>query len=307
VKFLHGTEDFDSIWATYHWTFKDEGKTEKGEILRRDEWGVLQKVPFDENSTYIILENPLKEKNNLKDYVFPKPEITKPFFENKKKIISEKYFDRFICGYIDPGPFLIEYNLFGFENFFIKLIDNLPFIIETIENIFQFQKELVVLWKNAGAHMINLIDEIAGNSGLYFNPDIWKKHFKKYYIDFFKFVHQNGLYTGLLLDGNTQAIWDDLLEMEIDVFQFVEPNVIGLEKIKEKFKGKKCLKSNVDMLTTLGTYSPEKVKFETKNLIENLNTKEGGFIFSIFRWYRPSYPLENVLSEIEIVNKYRKK
>lgn len=307
VSFIPGTEDFDSCWATYHWTFKYEGKNDKGEVLRRDEWGVLQKVPLEENSTYVVLENPLADKENLTNYKFPDIEITLPFFNDLEKTIQRKYPDRFICGYIDPGAFLIAYNLFGYENFFIRLIDNLDNVVEVMEGIFDYHYRMIPHWKNAGVHMVNIIDEIAGNKGLYFNPLLWRKYFKNFYERLFKQIHQNGLYTGLLLDGDISIILDDLLSMEIDVVQFVDVSSVGLKKIKETFKGKKCIKCSVGMLTTLAKGTPDDVKKEATTLVNELNDVSGGFICNVLRWYRPQYPLENVLASVEAFNRYRRK
>ncbi|MGB9642183.1 MAG: uroporphyrinogen decarboxylase family protein [Candidatus Ratteibacteria bacterium] len=127
------------------------------------------------------------------------------------------------------------------------------------------------------------------------------------YEKLFKHIHQENMYTGLLLDGDISSILDDLLKMEIDVIQFVQPNVSGIKTLKEKVKGKKCLKCSVDMMSTLAYGTPEDVKKEAEALVENLNAKEGGFICNVMRWYRPSYPERNVLASVETFNKYRKK
>ncbi|HOK57347.1 MAG TPA: uroporphyrinogen decarboxylase family protein [bacterium] len=306
VRFIPGTEDFDSAWVTYHWTFIEEKNLGNGEILRKDEWNVWQKIPFDKNSTYIIIENPLADKNNLSDYKFPSPEIADKFFERISKIIKENYSDRFICGYIDPGAFLIAYNIFGYQTFFIKLVEDINFILDVISYIFEYHCSLIPKWKKAGAHMVNIIDEIAGNKGLFFNPQIWQKYFRPFYEKLFRKIHQENMYTGLLFDGDIRIILDDLLNMEIDVFQFVQPNVVGIKTIKEKIKGKRCIKCSVDMMSTLAHGTPEDIKREAEELVKNLNSPSGGFICNVLRWYRPTYPEKNVIASVETFNKYRK-
>ena len=307
VSFIPGTENFDSAWVTYHWTFLKEETTADGEYIRKDEWGVVQRIPKDENSTYVIEQSPLASSNSIKNYQFPSPEITEPFFKKISRIIRERYPDRFICGYIDPGAFLIAYNIFGYHTFFMKIAEDINVVVNLIEKIFQYHHDLIPRWKRAGAHMVNIIDEVAGNNGMFFNPEIWKKYFKPLYEKLFKHIHQENMYTGLLLDGDISSILDDLLKMEIDVIQFVQPNVIGIKTLKEKIKGKKCLKCSVDMMSTLAYGTPEDVKKEAETLVENLNAKQGGFICNVMRWYRPSYPEKNVLASVEVFNKYREK
>ncbi len=102
-EFIPETENFDSAWATYHWTFEYLGKNEKGEILRKDEWGCIQKVPKEETSSYVILESPLKFKDSLDGFKIPDIKITDKFLKKLKKTINKYYSDWLICGYIDPG------------------------------------------------------------------------------------------------------------------------------------------------------------------------------------------------------------
>lgn len=306
VSFIPGTENFDSAWVTYHWTFLEQWKTEKGETIRKDEWSVVQKIPLNENSTYIIMNNPLANTDDFVNYRFPSSEVTDKFFTNISSVIKKHYPDRFICGYIDPGAFLIAYNIFGYQTFFLKLSENIRLVVDVIEKIFDYHYAQIPKWKKAGAHMVNVIDEIAGNNGLFFNPEIWRKYFKIYYDRLFKLIHEENMYTGLLFDGDISVILDDLLDMEIDVLQFVQPNVVGIKTLQEKVKGKKCLKCSVDMMSTLAHGSPEDVRKEAETLVENLNSKEGGFICNVLRWYRPQYPEENVLASVNTFNRYRK-
>ncbi len=306
VTFIPGTENFDSAWATYHWTFQYLGKNEKGELLRRDEWGCLQKIPIEETSAYVVLENPLREEQSLKGYNLPDPEITDSFFEKLSKTITQHYPDRFMCGYIDPAAFLIAFNILGYDYLLLKLVEDTEFVVELIDKIFQYHHQLIPHWKRAGVHMVNLIDEIAGSSGLMFNPDLFQKYFKGFYQDLFKHIHQEGMYTGILLDGDIRAILDDLLEMDIDVLQFLEPHAVGLDTLEKKVKGKKCLKCAVDMRETLAGGSPEEVRKEADKLVERLNSPEGGFICNVLRWHRPEYPEANVLAQVEAFNRYRR-
>ncbi len=306
VKFIPGTRDFDSAWATYHWTFEYLGKNEKGEILRRDEWGCLQKIPVDESSAYVVLENPLRGKKSFEGYNFPDPSITYPFFENLKGVIQRFYPDRFICGYIDPGPFLIAFNILGYDYLLLEMAEDIGFVVELIRRICEYHHALIPHWKKSGVHMVNIIDEFAGSGGLMFNPDLFRRYFKGFYQDLFQHIHQEGMYTGLLLDGDIREILDDLLEMDIDVLQFMEPNAVGIDTLRKKVKGKKCLKCSVDMKKTLATGSPEEVRREAEELVETLHSPEGGFICVVLRWHRPEYPSENVLAQVKAFNRYRK-
>lgn len=128
---IAGTEDCDSIRTTYHWTFQHERKNSVGEELRRDEWGCLHRVPQDTNIAYEIVEKPLIDPHAFISYKFPNPNIADRFFEGIERRLKP-YRDRFICAYIDPGPFLIAFNLMGYEGLFLRLKDDLQQVEDVI-------------------------------------------------------------------------------------------------------------------------------------------------------------------------------
>ena len=154
--------------------------------------------------------------------------------------------------------------------------------------------------------MITLNEDLGSTSGLLISPDLWRKRFKPITTDFFKYIHSNGLYTGILLDGNCHQILEDLLEMDIDVLTVVDTKITGLDIIKEKLKGKICIKASVDVQTTLPLGTPEEVAKEAHSLVEHLNSPEGGYISYVIRWHRPSYPAQNTLASVKAFNEYRK-
>lgn len=300
-----GAEGFDSAWATYHWTFDSLGQNELGETLRRDEWGCVQRVPAEQTSAYVVETRPLYDARDLSSYEFPSPEVTRPFFERVERVLRERYPGRFICAYIDPGPFLIAFNLLGYDGLLMRLADNPGLVRDLIERIFVYQKDLVRRWKAAGAHMVNLIDEFAGTGGMMLQPGLWRREFKPLFRDFFAAIREEGLFTGVLLDGNIEVLFDDLLEMPIDVIEFAQPQAIGIEKIASRLAGRVCVKASVDMMETLATGTPEAVAAEAHELVRRFHSKRGGFIAVALRWHRPEYPAANVAASIRAFNEYR--
>lgn len=305
VRPIKGTENFDSLIVSYNWTLDELGKDKAGESLRRDEWGISYKIPNDTSLNYIITDHPLRGKKDISNYQFPSPYITEEFFGSMEKIISNKYNDRFISAYIDPGAFIIAAFLFGYDELFINLIDNLPLVRHVFKKVIEFQKEIVRYFKEIGAHMITYIDEVAGTTGMMISPDLFRKELYPYYEELFSYIHSLDMYTCCLFDGNTSEIIPEILALETDCVQFMEPNDIGIENIAHYFKRHRCIKASVDMRNTLAIGSPSQVSDEAKKLMRLLNTEKGGFIPIILRWHRPEYPEGNVAASVETFNKYR--
>jgi hypothetical protein len=153
--------------------------------------------------------------------------------------------------------------------------------------------------------MITYIDEVAGTTGMMISPDLFRKELYPYYEELFSYIHSLDMYTCCLFDGNTSEIIPEILALETDCVQFMEPNDIGIENIAHYFKGHRCIKASVDMRNTLAIGSPSQVSDEAKKLMHLLNTEEGGFIPIVLRWHRPEYPEGNVTASVETFNKYR--
>jgi uroporphyrinogen decarboxylase len=306
VEIVPGAEEFDAMWTNcYSWFFTDVGETPDGEVLKRDQFGVLVRTPKDTGSAYAVLERPLENRDSLKGFELPDPGDLDPYYEKLGSTIKTRYPDRFIDGYIDAGIFLSTMMLMGEEQFLIKTIDNINFVVELYENLMEYYKALVLKYKKVGAHMINVIEDVGSTASMLIPPDIWRKHFKPLTHKFYKYVHEQGLYTGLLIDGNCGEILDDLLEMDIDVFSSFDIKTTGMDLIKEKLKGKICLKATVDMQTTLPMGTPEEVMQDARELVETLNSPQGGFICEVVRFHRPEYPAQNVLASAKGFNEYR--
>lgn len=303
VDLLPGTEDFDSVQATYHWTFTEEGANDDGERLRRDEWGCLQRVPAGQESAYVVIEKPMADGIDLDGYTWPDVSTTDAYFQRIAEALAP-YRDRFLCGYIDPGPFLIAFNLMGYDGLLMNLYDHIEGVKAVVAGIVDYQCQLVKRWKAAGAHMVNVIDEFAGSGGLMFSPDVWREHFKPYFARLIGAIRAEGMYCGFCLDGDVRDVLPEFLDLGVDVLDVRQMNCMGIDAVADLCQNV-CVKASIDMLTTLATGAPDDVSREARALVERFGSRNGGFIALPLKWHRPEYPAANVAASVEAFNARR--
>lgn len=307
VVIPEGAEDFDSAWCTYHWTFRDAGVNENKESMRTEEWGCRQVVPNDEGVAYSVVGKPgFTSLAEVKAHPWPDPELTNPFFERRRQIIAQHYPDRFICGFIDPGPFLIAFNLFGYDTLLLQLSDNLELVKGVVRRIVDYQLALVPKFKAMGAHMINIIDEVAGTGGMMFSPALFREHFLPMIAELIAEIHRHDMYASILLDGNITDIFPDVMALELDQILFAQPQSTGIDTIADFCGRKLCVKMAVDMMVTLASGTPAEIEAEVDTMVAKLNTPRGGLVFQALRWHRPEYDAHRVKAQIRAMNKYRK-
>lgn len=307
VEFIPGTENFDALWTNcYSWFHENIGESEQGETLKRDQFGLIIKTPADKGSAYHLVEHPLAGKSSLAGYEFPDPDDADPIFDRLGKVISDRYPDRFVEGFIDAGIFLTCQLLTGIEEFMYKVAAERDFMVELYRRVAEYYKGLIPKYKRAGAHMITVIEDIGGTSSLVISPKVWREHFKPILKDFFDAVHAEGMYAGLAIDGHSGDALNDIVDMGVDVFSVFDIHTTGVDLIREKLAGKVCVKAAVDMQRTLPSGTPEQVEAEARRLVESFSTKDGGFIAQVVRWHRPEFPADNVAASVRAFNEYRK-
>jgi hypothetical protein len=289
-------QDFDSIQAIYSWVFEEQGTTPEGDRLRRDEWGCLQRVPSEAEYTYVVIEEPLKDWDNISRYRFPDPSRADAWFEEMAEAFK-RYDGKFINGFIDPGITLVALNMRGYEELLIDYYRHLERVRYLMDGIWEYQKEIVRKWKRAGAHAVSLYEEWATQDRMYVSPAWWRENMKPFYRRVFDFIHQEGLYTGMGVDGWVLEILDDLKEIGLDILDNRQPGLLGIDNLARAGGGRLCIKASNDMQLSLPDKSPEAVEREARELCEKLGAaRHGGFIGLVFKWERIRLPIENVLA-----------
>ena len=306
VRAPEAAEGFDSAWCTYHWTFDYEGHTATGEPVRRDEWGCTQVIPSDKGTAYTVTAKPeLASLADVAAHPWPDPSVTDAFFERRRRIVEQHYPDRFICGFIDPGPFLVAFNLLGYDRLLMALHDDIELVKAVLRRIVDFQKALVPKFAAMGSHMVNIIDEIAGSQGLMFAPDLFREHFRVFFDELLAEIHRHNMYASLLLDGNITQVLPDVMDMGLDQVFFAQPLSTGFDTRAEACRGKRCVKMAVDMMVTLAEGTPEAIRAEVDSVADRFALPEGGLVFQALRWHRPEYAAGRVKAQVDAMNRYR--
>lgn len=78
--------------------------------------------------------------------------------------------------------------------------------------------------------------------------------------------------------GCMTALIGDLIDAGVQVFQFDQPALHGIDYLNEHFGGRVTFWCPVDIQTTLQTRDPEKIRAAAREMIEKLGGHSGGFI-----------------------------
>ncbi|MGQ9623697.1 MAG: uroporphyrinogen decarboxylase family protein, partial [Candidatus Caldatribacteriaceae bacterium] len=175
-----------------------------------------------------------------------------------------------------------------------------------------YNAEIAKMYIDAGAHIILVDDDIAGNQGPFMSPEFYrrilfpalrdevsaiKEHAKKRGRKIFVFFHS---------DGNITSLLDDLVALGIDGLHPLEPAAgVDLGWVKEHYGDKICLMGNIDTRQVLPFGRPEDVEREVKRIIKQA-AQGGGLIVSSANMFTADVPTENLFAVYRSVRKYGK-
>lgn len=166
----------------------------------------------------------------------------------------------------------------GFENAMVDLLTEPEKSAVLLDKIFGFEKQLITLAAEAGFDGFHFGDDWGTQDNTIISLDLWREVFKPRYRDQFEHAHRLGLDVWFHSCGNVADLVPDFHEIGVDVMNLSQPNVMNLEPIAKKFRGKQCFMVPVSYQTTGISGTPEEIISQTRRLEEMFGTDEGGFI-----------------------------
>lgn len=146
-------------------------------------------------------------------------------------------------------------------------------------------------------------DDVCGQNGMLFSPELFKKLFLPTYKELIGNVHAHGLFYGWHCCGSVHEVLPLMIDAGIDVFDVVQTSArdMGIENVHRLYGGDVCLHGAVDVQKDLVEKSAEGVK-EVVKKIKDLWGNRGGMILAPSHETLPDAPIENILAIYEAVS-----
>ena len=142
-------------------------------------------------------------------------------------------------------------------------------------------------------------DDYGQQRGLLMSPETWCKFIKPGLAKMFEKVKATGKVVALHCCGNIEAILCDLIDMGLDIYQTVQPEVYDLKKLKAEYGKDITFWGAISTQQTLPFVSPSELKDVVRKTIDIMN-HNGGYIAGPTHRIPEDVPAENVAALIEI-------
>ena len=239
-----------------------------------DEWGCTWQR-LEAFSKGEVAEGPIKEWSDLDSY--EPPRILKPSrYEASKRRLAENP-DKYPLGWLPGFPFAIGRKLRTMERYLLDVVaepKNLRRLNAMIRHLLLGQIEL---YAELGCTGVGFAEDWGTQERLLINPAHWRALFRPEFEALCDAAHSRGMTVWMHSCGYLVSIIDDLIEAGIDVLQFDQPALYGIDFLAERYGGRVTFWCPVDIQQTLQSGDRDLIRAEAKVLVEELG-RGGGFI-----------------------------
>lgn len=200
-------------------------------------------------------------------------------------------------------------ELVGMEKFFVDMYVN-PVMAQTvIEKCFEFYFELDRRMFEQHGDIIDMYfigNDFGSQRQLLMPPDMWRKFYKPYLKRLIEQARSYGCVTATHSCGSIRSIIPDLLEIGVDAINPIQINADNMNPIEliKEFGADTVFFGGIDENNILLNCSVEKVREETRRIIDILG-KHGKYIVAASHDYLlPEVPAENVAAMYDEAKKH---
>jgi len=240
-----------------------------------DEWGNTW-ARIDAYSKGEVARGAIQDIDDV--FAAPLPDLANPAnFEHARQVFNDPENDRFRIGGLPGFPFNIARKMRRLDQFLMDLLLEQEKVCVLLERIEDLLAEVIIRYAEAGADAVMFPEDWGTQKGLMIRPDTWRQVFKPGFQRLCSVAHEHGIKVFMHSCGKTTVIIPDLIEAGIDVLQFDQPQLHGLDNLA-RFHGQITFWCPVDIQTTLQTQDTARIEADAREMVEQLGGPEGGFI-----------------------------
>ncbi len=253
-----------------------------GNGMSVNEFGMLMR-PTD---LYMeVVKCPLADASNESDisaYQFPDAYASGRFIAAERDI-KEFRKDYFIIGDVELSLFELAWHLTGMEKYMMALAMEESWIEALNDKVEEWTTGLALSLVSRGVDAIWLGEDLGTQTSMLISPDMWRERFKPRYkrlIARLKAANPD-LLVIFHSDGAVAPLMDDFIELGVDVYNPVQPNVPGSdpEELVRKYGGKICFFGGIDQQALLPKGDQDAIKAEMTSRMDILG-RSGGYLLA---------------------------
>ncbi|MFO7870423.1 MAG: uroporphyrinogen decarboxylase family protein [Kiritimatiellia bacterium] len=271
-----GDNDFYSVGSSVETHAAPWEQTKEGSWRRTDEWGnVWSRV--DDTSKGEVIKGILDDISALDGYEFP--DYSRPEDYQMVSLAEKQHPDKWICGGLPGFAFNIARKMRRLDQYLMDIMLERERMHELHDRIDAMLEDMIRNYGAAGAHSVMFPEDWGTQSQTLIRPEIWREEFFPRFEKLCGIAHECGLRVMMHSCGNIAAIVPWLIEAGIDVLQFDQPDLHGIDTLASCQENSRItFWCPVDIQQTLQKKDEEIIRAKAREMLDKLWKGRGGFI-----------------------------
>jgi len=276
--------------------------------VTRNEFGMHMKP----TPLYVeVVSCPLEQAEteaDIENYIFPDAYATGRF-EKAKRDIEKFGKEYFVIGDVEISIFELAWHLTGLEKYLMGLVLEEPWVEKLNDKVEEWSTGLAMQLVKAGVDAIWFGEDLGSQISTLISPEDWRRYFKprhKRMIDKLK-AENPSIIIIMHSDGAVAPLIDDFIEIGVEVYNPVQPNVAGSDpkELKDRYGDRISFFGAIDQQELLPSGDVSKIRSEIKRRIEILG-KNGGLLIAPAHILQTDVSTETVKEMISAIKEFGK-
>lgn len=227
------------------------------------------------------LEN-ASSAEDIKNYPFPDP-FAKGRFEKARRDIDRFGKDFFTIGDVEISVFEMAWHLTGLEKYMTGMLCDEPWIEPLNDRVEEWSTDLALQLVRLGVDAIWFGEDLGSQTSTLISPEDWRVKFRPRHKRMIETLRKANPDIIIIMhsDGAVAPLIDDFIEIGVDVYNPVQPNVEGSDpqELKDKFGERICFFGGIDQQSLLPSGNMPLIRDEISKRISILG-KDRGYLLA---------------------------
>jgi uroporphyrinogen decarboxylase len=274
--------------------------------ISRNEFGMHMKpTPLYVEVVKCPLEN-AATISDIENYSFPDPYATGRF-EKARRDIERYGKDYFIVGDVEISLFELAWHLTGMEKYLVGMLCNEPWLDLLNDRIEEWSTGLALQLVKTGVDAIWFGEDLGSQTSTLISPEDWRIMFKPRHRRMIEKLRLENPDIIVIMhsDGAVAPLIDDFIEIGIDVYNPVQPNVYGSDpqELKDRYGEKICFFGGIDQQGLLPSGDIKRIRDDIKRRISILG-KNRGYLLAPAHILQPDVSMETIEEFIKAAEEF---
>lgn len=275
------------------------------ENISRNEFGMAMKP----TELYMeVVECPLSGADSDEDianYDFPDA-YAEGRFDKAVRDIKKYKNSHFIIGDCELSLFELAWHLSGMEKYMMSFALGDSWVEKLNDKVEVWTTGLAMQMVELGVDAVWFGEDLGTQLSMLISPDMWRERFKPRYTRMIKKIKAVNPDVMIIMhsDGAVAPLIDDFIEMGIEIYNPVQPNVPGSDpaELKQKYGGRINFFGGIDQQELLPSGDIDELEKELR-MRAGIMGKGGGYLMAPAHIIQADTALETVEQMVEIINK----